>query len=189
MHLHLSKPSVVQWENAGNSYQGVSDSIHGRRPLYRGSTSDSVPAKLLLNGVGWSRPQSQGKKGKTNFMPNRSMSEYYQNPVERHGASSDLGMQEPWSWFPSPAGSWNGLDFASRAGGPKDEIPWKIRASIVQSVRAHHGALRSFAVCQNECSLFTAGVGPGFKGNIQKWDLSRADCMSSYNGHDEVCVT
>lgn len=117
------------------------------------------------------------------------MYELYQNPAERIGTTSSLGLQEPWYWFPSPASNWNGLDFATRAGGLKDELPWKIRASIVQSVRAHHGALRSFAVCQNEYTVFTAGVGPGFKGNIQKWDLSRVDCMSSYNGHDEVCVS
>ncbi|KAG6400033.1 hypothetical protein SASPL_141521 [Salvia splendens] len=114
------------------------------------------------------------------------MYELYQNPAERIGTTSSLGVQEPWYWFPSPASNWNGLDFATRVGGLKVELPWKIRASIVQSVCAHHGALRSFVVCQNEYTVFTAGVGPGFKGNIQKWDLSRVDCMSSYNGHDEV---
>lgn len=114
------------------------------------------------------------------------MVEHCQNPVERCGTSSNLGKREPWYWFPSPAASWNGLDFTGRAGGPKDELQWKIRASIIQSFRAHHGALRSFAVCQNECTVFIAGVGPGFKGNIQKWELSRVDCVSCYNGHDEV---
>ncbi|KAI3459173.1 hypothetical protein Pfo_015836 [Paulownia fortunei] len=173
-----------KWEYAGDSNQSGLESINGRRPSYnKGSTSESIPAKLLLNGVGWSRPQSQGKKGAKNLLPSKNISEYYQNPVERHWTSSNLGMQEPWYWFPSPAA---GHDFAGRAGGPKDEPPWKIRASIIQSIRAHHGALRSFAVCQNECTVFTAGVGPGFKGNIQKWELSRVDCVSSYNGHDEV---
>ncbi|KAL0367846.1 UNVERIFIED_CONTAM: protein GFS12 [Sesamum radiatum] len=126
------------------------------------------------------------KKVPKNFLPSKSMSEYNQNPVERHGTGTNLGLEEPWYWFPSPAASWDGLDFTGRAGGPKDELPWKIRASIIQSIRAHHGALRSFAVCQNECTVFTAGIGPGFKGNIQKWELSRVDGVSSYNGHDEV---
>ncbi|KAL0393360.1 UNVERIFIED_CONTAM: protein GFS12, partial [Sesamum radiatum] len=174
-----------KWEYAGESNQSSPE--NGRRPSYhRGSTSENTPAKLLLNGVGWSRPQSQVKKGAKNFLPSKSMSEYNQNPVERHGTGTNLGLEEPWYWFPSPAASWDGLDFTGRAGGPKDELPWKIRASIIQSIRAHHGALRSFAVCQNECTVFTAGIGPGFKGNIQKWELSRVDCVSSYNGHDEV---
>ncbi|KAH6788322.1 protein serine/threonine kinase [Perilla frutescens var. frutescens] len=175
-----------RWEYAGDSYRSVPDSLNGRRPSQKGSTSENTPDKLLLNGVGWSRPQSQGRKGTKNLMPSKNIYEFYQNPVEKPGTTSSLGVQEPWYWFPSPASNWNGLDFATRAGGVKDELPWKIRASIIQSVRAHHGALRSFAVCQNECTVFTAGVGPGFKGNIQKWDLSRMDCMSSYNGHDEV---
>ncbi|KAK4388342.1 protein GFS12 [Sesamum angolense] len=177
--------TVHQWEYAGESNQSSPE--NGRRPSYhRGSTSENTPAKLLLNGVGWSRPQSQVKRGAKNFLPSKSMSEYNQNPVERHGTGTNLGLEEPWYWFPSPATSWDGLDFTGRAGGPKDELPWKIRASIIQSIRAHHGALRSFAVCQNECTVFTAGIGPGFKGNIQKWELSRVDCVSSYNGHDEV---
>ncbi|XP_042027457.1 protein GFS12 isoform X1 [Salvia splendens] len=175
-----------RWECAGDSYRSVPDSPSGRRLSQKGSASENTSAKLLLNGVGWSRPQSQGKKSTKTITPSKSMYELYQNPAERIGTTSSLGLQEPWYWFPSPASNWNGLDFATRAGGLKDELPWKIRASIVQSVRAHHGALRSFAVCQNEYTVFTAGVGPGFKGNIQKWDLSRVYCMSSYNGHDEV---
>ncbi|XP_042019163.1 protein GFS12-like [Salvia splendens] len=175
-----------RWECAGDSYRSVPDIPSGRRLSQKGSASENKSAKLLLNGVGWSRPQSHGKKSTKTITPSKSMYELYQNPAERIGTTSSLGVQEPWYWFPSPASNWNGLDFATRAGGLKVELPWKIRASIVQSVRAHHGALRSFVVCQNEYNVFTAGVGPGFKGNIQKWDLSRVDYMSSYNGHDEV---
>lgn len=82
-----------------------------------------------------------------------------------------------------------GLDHFGRAGGSRDELPWKIRACMIHSVRAHHGALRSLAVCQDECTVFTAGVGAGFKGTVQKWELSRINCMSGYYGHDEVCFT
>ncbi|KAL3641861.1 hypothetical protein CASFOL_012676 [Castilleja foliolosa] len=174
-------------EHAGDFSQSSPESINSRRPSYKkGATSEEIPAKILLNGVGWSRPQSQGKKGSKNLLPSKHIAEHYQNPVERYGTSSNVEMREPWYWFPSPAASLNGLDFTGRAGGPKDELPWKIRASVVQSVRAHHGALRSFAVCQNEGTVFTAGVGPGFKGNVQKWELSRVDSVSCYNGHEEV---
>ncbi|KAL6571721.1 hypothetical protein OROHE_003364 [Orobanche hederae] len=176
-----------KWEYAVEFNQSGVENINSRRPSYeKGAMSEDIPAKLLLNGVGWSRPQSQHKKGSKNLLPSKHIVNYCQNPVETYATSSDLEMQEPWYWFPSPAAGWNGIDFTGRAGGPKDELPWKFRASLIQSVRAHHGALRSFAVCQNECTVFTAGVGPGFKGNIQKWELSRVDCTSCYNGHDEV---
>lgn len=176
-----------QWVSTGDFVQCDLDSVNGRRSSYKNaSTSENPPGKYLLDGVGWSRPQLHGKKGAKNFLPGKATSEHHQTPMHRHGTSSNLGMQEPWYWFPSPAASLNGFDFAGRAGGPKEDLPWKIRATILQSVRAHHGALRCFAVCQNECTVFTAGVGPGFKGNIQKWELSRVDSISSYNGHDEV---
>ena len=116
-------------------------------------------------------------------------SEHYQTSDARHIASSHVEEHNPWYWFPSSASGWEGLDFIGRSGGPKDEIPWKIRASVIHSVRAHHGALRSLAVCQDECTVFTAGVGPGFKGTVQKWELARFDCVSGYYGHEEVCFS
>ncbi|XP_051129702.1 protein GFS12 isoform X2 [Andrographis paniculata] len=176
-----------KWVHTGDFVQYSSESMNGRRSTYnRASTSENVPAHFSPNGVGWSRPQSQGKKGSKSFLPSKVMSEHHQNLADRHGASLNLEMQEPWYWFPSPAAGLNGVDFSARAGGPKDDLPWKIRATVIQSIRAHHGALRSFAVCQNECTVFTAGVGPGFKGSIQKWELSRVNSILGYNGHDEV---
>ncbi|GER36996.1 protein serine/threonine kinase [Striga asiatica] len=176
-----------KWEYAGDSNQNCPESINFRRHSYnKGSTSEDLPAKLLVNGVGWSRPQSQGKKGSKNLYPDKHIVTNNQSSIERYGTSSRLDMREPWYWFPSAVASLNELDFTGRASGPKDELPWKVRASVIQSFRAYHGALRSFAVCQNECTVFTAGVGPNFKGNIQKWELSRVDCVSCYNGHDEV---
>ncbi|KAL2459379.1 protein serine/threonine kinase [Forsythia ovata] len=176
-----------KWEHAGEPSQSSSENVNGRRSTFsKGPTLNNTPAKILLNGVGWSTSQSQGKRGAKNFLPNRHLSSHHQNLIESGSTSSNLGILEPWYWFPSPAASWNELDFTGRAGGTKDELPWKIRASIVQSIRAHHGALRSFAVCQDECTVFTAGIGPGFKGTIQKWELSRVDCISGYNGHEEV---
>lgn len=175
-----------QWEDSGDASQSGFEGINGRRTTYnKGSASKTAPAKHILHGFGGSKSQSHGKKGIKNYLPNKNMSDHHQNPSQ--SLSSNLAMLEPWYWFPSPAASWNGLDIASRAGSPKDELPWKIRASVIHSVRAHHGALRSFAVCSDESTVFTAGVGPGFKGNIQKWELSRVDCTSSYNGHEEVC--
>uniref|UniRef100_A0A5B6YV66 Putative inactive serine/threonine-protein kinase lvsG n=1 Tax=Davidia involucrata TaxID=16924 RepID=A0A5B6YV66_DAVIN len=176
-----------KWEYTGESSRSGPENVNAKRPIFsKSSTSEYNPAKLLLNGVGWSIPQSQGNRGVKNLMPHRRLYDIHQNPVERHVTTSNFGKHEPWYWFPSPAASWDGPDFLGRAGGPKDELPWKIRASVIYSVRAHHGALRSLAVCQDECTVFTAGVGPGFKGTVQKWELSRIDCISGYYGHEEV---
>lgn len=139
-------------------------------------TSEYNPAKVFLYGFGRSVPQSQVDKGVKS-----SKRHHYVRSL------STSREQVPWHWFPSPATSWDGPDFLGRVGASSNEIQWKISASVIHSVRAHHGALRSFAVCQDECTFFTAGVGPGFKGSVQKWDLSRIVSSSAYDGHEEVC--
>ncbi|KAG8052181.1 hypothetical protein GUJ93_ZPchr0001g32082 [Zizania palustris] len=108
-----------------------------------------------------------------------------------HGASSDnlcasTSGNQPWFWFPSPDHSSWAPDFLGRSGGVKDDLPWKIKASILYSARAHPGALRSLAVHEDECIIFTGGVGPGFKGSIQRWELPSMSCTSGYYGHEEV---
>ncbi|KAJ6720889.1 hypothetical protein OIU85_024034 [Salix viminalis] len=176
-----------KWECTGDSPRSGAENITAKRPsLNKGSTSDYNPAKLLLNGVGWSIPQSQGIKGAKNLMPQKRFDGIHQRPVEGHAATSNLLKSEPWFWFPSPAASWDGPDFLGRVGSLKEEFPWKIRASVIYSIRAHHGALRSLSVSQDECTVFTAGTGPGFKGTVQKWELSRINCVSGYYGHEEV---
>ncbi|KAJ6324759.1 hypothetical protein OIU76_011952 [Salix suchowensis] len=178
-----------KWECTGDSPRSGAENITAKRPsLNKGSTSDYNPAKLLLNGVGWSIPQSQGIKGAKNLMPQKRFDGIHQRPVEGHAATSNLLKSEPWFWFPSPAASWDGPDFLGRVGSLKEEFPWKIRASVIYSIRAHHGALRSLSVSQDECTVFTAGTGPGFKGTVQKWELSRINCVSGYYGHEEVCI-
>lgn len=177
-----------KWEYTGESSRsGYETMISKRLTLSRGSTPEYHPAKLLLNGVGWSIPQSQGSRGVKSSMPQRRTSEVVQqSPVDMHAESSNFVKFEPWFWFPSAAASWDGLDFLGRVGGLKDEQPWKIRASVIYSVRAHQGAVRSLAVSQDECVVFTAGTGPGFKGTVQRWELTRVNSISSYYGHEEV---
>ncbi|XP_030949259.1 protein GFS12-like [Quercus lobata] len=172
-----------KWEYTGESPRSGSE--NNKRPLFS-SRSEYNPAKLLLNGVGWSIPQSQGVRGTKNLIPQKWIYEVQKSPVEIDASTSNLVKREPWFWFPSPAVSWDGPDFLGRVGGLKDELPWKIRASVIHSVRAHHGALRSLAVCRDESTVFTAGIGPGFKGTVQKWELTRINCVSGYYGHEEV---
>ena len=181
--LQNSELVMIQWEYTGESPRSGSENT--KRPLFS-SRSEYNPAKLLLNGVGWSIPQSQGVRGAKNLIPQKWIYEVQKSPVEMDASTSNLVKREPWFWFPSPAVSWDGPDFLGRVGGLKDELPWKIRASVIHSVRAHHGALRSLAVCRDESTVFTAGIGPGFKGTVQKWELTRINCVSGYYGHEEV---
>ncbi|PPD80535.1 hypothetical protein GOBAR_DD22544 [Gossypium barbadense] len=176
-----------KWEYTGESPRSGVENVIAKVPLLsKGSTSDYSPAKLLLNGVGWSIPQSQGIRSSKNLMPQRRLANAHQSSVQTYESASKHFKTEPWFWFPSPAASWDGSDHLGRFVSPKDEFPWKIRASILSSVRAHQGALRSLAVCQDENTVFTAGIGPGFKGTVQKWDLTRINCVSGYYGHEEV---
>ncbi|XP_065863926.1 protein GFS12 [Euphorbia lathyris] len=183
-----------KWEYPGESTQNGAENTTPKRHAFMKTASEYNPAKLLLNGVGWSIPQSQGTRSSKNLItqsPRRSDGTHHSSfgsPL----AASNLTKREPWFWFPSPADSWDGPDFVGRVGSLKDELPWKIRASILYSIRAHNGALRSLAVSQDECMVFTAGTGPGFKGSIQKWEVSRLNCISGYYGHEEavndICV-
>ncbi|KAF8401232.1 hypothetical protein HHK36_012163 [Tetracentron sinense] len=176
-----------KWEHTGESSRSGLEIINAKRPIFsKISTAEYNPAKLLLNGVGWSIPQSQGARGAFGAVSYKQLHDLQQTPVSRHVAASNLGKREPWFWFPSPAASWGGPDFLGRIGSLKDELPWKIRASIIYSVRAHPGTLRSLAVWHDECTVFTGGVGAGFKGAVQKWELPRMGCVSGYYGHEEV---
>ncbi|KAL9263385.1 GFS12-like protein [Drosera capensis] len=174
-----------KWEPMGESSRSGLEYLNARNPiLIKSSVSRYNPTKLLMNGVGWSAPQSQSK-GLDNLVLHKRISELHQT-VESRATLSKIGKCEPWHWFPSPATNWDAPDCLGPAGGMKDERAWKIRASVIYSVRAHPGALRSVSVGEDECTCFTAGVGPGFKGTVQKWDLSSVDCVSGYYGHEEV---
>ncbi|KAE9611270.1 putative protein kinase CMGC-CDKL-Cr family transcription factor WD40-like family [Lupinus albus] len=176
-----------KWEYAGESSKGGSEIIITRRPSSsQGFTSEYNPAKLLLNGVGWSIPQSQGSRNAKNLIPQRRPFKAHQNPAGMQEGVAYQMNHEPWFWFPSQTTIWDGPEFPGRMGVQKDDLPWKIRASVIHSIRAHHGAVRSLAVDQDECTVFTAGIGQGYKGTVQKWELSQTNCLSGYYGHEEV---
>ncbi|KAG9153049.1 hypothetical protein Leryth_012307 [Lithospermum erythrorhizon] len=166
---HMEESSRSGEENATVRKASLSDS----------SISDYAPTKMFLNEAGWSMPKSQGHRVPRNFISSRTSSDHQ---VIR----SSVGIHEPWYWFPSQATSWEEPDYLGRSASLKDELPWKIRASVINSARGHHGSIRSIAICQDENTVFTAGVGQGYKGTIQKWQLSTADCVSAYDGHEEV---
>lgn len=148
--------------------------------------SEYNPAKLLLNGVGWSVPQSKGTLSGMNVMICSQENELQQSSSSKSSMASSLEQSEPWFWYPGSDFACDLPDFLGRTGSLKDEFPWKIKASILYSTRAHPGVLRSLATCHDEATIYTGGVGPGFKGSVQKWELPRMNCTSGYYGHDEV---
>uniref|UniRef100_A0A0E0JHV8 Protein kinase domain-containing protein n=1 Tax=Oryza punctata TaxID=4537 RepID=A0A0E0JHV8_ORYPU len=157
-------------------HSGSSENMKGQR--FRSgnyTSSEPAPTKLVAE---------IGKNG-------QNMSASNQGSRLEHGSSSDnlcasTSGNQPWFWFPTPDRNCWAPDFLGRSAGMKDELPWKIKASVLYSARAHPGALRSLAVHDDECTIFTGGVGPGFKGSIQKWELPNMNCSSGYYGHEEV---
>ncbi|KAK9672098.1 hypothetical protein RND81_12G076200 [Saponaria officinalis] len=175
-----------KWEFTGTSSRSDPRHLNGKQTVNQKSNiSKYNTTKILMNGVGWTVPQSQGSKVSKDSVLHKRLYEAHQK-IEKNMETVNIGKCEPWFWFPTPASSWDGPDFLARSGTLKDEVPWKIKASVVHSVRAHHGALRSLAADQDECTVFTAGVGPGFKGMVQRWNMSTVDCVSGYYGHEEV---
>eukprot|EP01018_Ginkgo_biloba_P009374 Gb_38045 [translate_table: standard] len=172
-----------KWKHIGEAPQSGPDNMHGAG-VSKIPPADFNPANLLLNGVGWSIPQSQAIKiGKSSVTSRQVLDNEGSTQFE---ASLGSGKGEPWFWLPSTADSWEGPEFLSRLGSIKDEHPWKLKASVLHSVRAHPGALRAVAVGNDECTVFSAGVGPRARGMVCKWRLSTMDCGISYLGHDEV---
>ncbi|KAH9325541.1 hypothetical protein KI387_005719, partial [Taxus chinensis] len=169
-----------KWKCVGEMPQS-GDSTH----LISSSKSPQAPfnpASLLLNGVGWSIPQSQASKISKSTITRQATD----NQLSAHNeAAASSGKYEPWSWLPSTVDTWEGPEFLSRLGGIKDEYPWRLKASVLHSVRAHPGILRAVAVEDDECTVFSAGAGPRVRGIIYKWQLSTMDCVIGYAGHEE----
>ncbi|ESQ41855.1 hypothetical protein EUTSA_v10012423mg [Eutrema salsugineum] len=172
LEQYLLKHHNWKWEYTGRSSRY---NMEARPVLNKGPAPMHTPSKKQLNGSGRSVPQSQGLRN----------SNHLQGPVEGQEAVLNPLVHEPWSWFPSPVACWDGLDIG-RFGNPKDEQRWKIRASVLSSAHAHHGALRSLVVSEDECTVFTSGIDPGFKGSVQKWELASLSCVSGYHAHEEV---
>ncbi|CAN7140768.1 unnamed protein product [Brassica rapa subsp. narinosa] len=175
LEQYLLKHHNWKWEYTGRSSRY---NMETKPVLSKGPASKHTP-KTLLNGSGRVVPQSQGLRNSNHLKP------HIHDPVEGQEEVLSPLVHEPWSWFPSPVACWDGLDIG-RFGNPKDEQRWKIRASVLSSAHAHRGALRSLVVSEDECTVFTSGIDPGFKGSVQKWELASLSCVSGYHAHEEV---
>ncbi|CAH2072430.1 unnamed protein product [Thlaspi arvense] len=171
LEQYLLKHHNWKWEYTGRSSRYNMEA----RPV----VNKVPPSKKQLNGSGRFVPQSEESRDSNHLKPHIHV------PVEGQEAVLNPLVHEPWSWFPSPVACWDGLDIG-RFGNPKDEQRWRIRASVLSSAHAHHGALRSLVVSEDECTVFTSGIDPGFKGSVQKWELASLSCVSGYHAHEEV---
>ncbi|XP_042422238.1 protein GFS12-like isoform X1 [Zingiber officinale] len=175
-----------KWDVVGETQRSGGENASTQRlNVGRSSSLAYNPAKYLMNDVGWFVPQGHGAKSSMSLLSSK-VELQYSNKFTQHSENSNLNSVGPWFWFPSPGAGSDGPDFLGHSGGLKDKPSWKIKASILYSARAHPGAVRSIAVCHDECTVYTGGVGPGFKGSVQKWELERMSCISGYYGHDEV---
>uniref|UniRef100_A0A1J3JH88 Putative inactive serine/threonine-protein kinase lvsG n=1 Tax=Noccaea caerulescens TaxID=107243 RepID=A0A1J3JH88_NOCCA len=175
LEQYLLKHHNWKWEYTGRSSRYNMEP----RPVVNKGPASKHAFNKQLNGSGQSVPQSQGLKISNHSTP------HIHSSAEGQKAVLNPLAHEPWSWFPSPVACWDGLDIG-RFGNPKDETRWKIRASVLSSAHAHHGALRSLVVSEDECTVFTSGIDPGFKGSVQKWELASLSCVSGYYAHEEV---
>ncbi|ERN01930.1 protein GFS12 isoform X1 [Amborella trichopoda] len=181
----LSRHYSWKWEHAGETCGTGLKNLYAQRPLLSNiPPSEYNPAKLLLNGVGWSIPQSQLMRTGKNSLNHKQLEDL--QSVGGPEVLTSSHKREPWFWFPGSTDIWEGSDFANRAGNLKDELPWKIKASVLHSVRAHAGTLRALAVDGDECTVYSGGVGTGFKGIVRKWELPEIDSISGYFGHEEI---
>lgn len=169
LEQYLQRFHNWKWECVGEYSGNAFEKRNPQRTISSKTSSlEYNPAKNLINNP----------KARKNLS-------HHKTTVKEHPNSVSLN-HEPWFWFPNPATNWDGPDFLGRSGGLKDDLPWKIKSSVLYSARAHPGALRSLDVFHDECTVFTGGVGQGFKGAVQKWELPRMNCVSGYYGHDEV---
>ncbi|GJN11683.1 hypothetical protein PR202_ga29892 [Eleusine coracana subsp. coracana] len=164
------------------SFLGVACGDRKASGMLFNMVSIGASSSKIVQLEGWSIPQSGINKNSRNAAAAKLGFKH----DETSGDNTPSSGNQPWFWFPSPHSSRDAPDFLGRGGGVRDELPWKIKASVLYSARAHPGALRSLAVHDDECTVFTGGVGPGFKGSIQRWELPNMNCTSGYYGHEEV---
>uniref|UniRef100_A0A453S6L9 Inactive serine/threonine-protein kinase lvsG n=1 Tax=Aegilops tauschii subsp. strangulata TaxID=200361 RepID=A0A453S6L9_AEGTS len=183
--LEQSLQRLYNWKFEPSSKCSISgENLKTQRFQPGNDTSSEVVPTELFNGAGSSVSQSQIPK--TGWMAASKHRFRLEHGTSSDNLSASTSGNQPWFWFPSPDSSWGVPDLLGRSSGLKDELPWKIEASVLYSARAHPGALRSLEVHDDECTIFTGGVGPGFKGSIQRWELANMNCTSGYYGHEEV---
>ncbi|KAK6939005.1 hypothetical protein RJ641_032513, partial [Dillenia turbinata] len=160
-------------EYTGESSRAAAEVVSTKKPAFRSSALECYPAKLLLNRVGWSILQSQGSRGPKNSWLLKGFTNCIKNQFKGMCLHQIMELMNP------------GFGFLVQLLAGMDLI-FLVRSIYCILCSCHHGALRSLVVCPDELTILTAGVGPGFKGTAQKWDLTRVDCVSGCYGHEEI---
>ncbi|BBN00900.1 WD repeat-containing protein 81 [Marchantia polymorpha subsp. ruderalis] len=180
-----------KWEGSG-----VILSKKVEKPMSPENSFDSVnPANLLLDGVGWSIPQSQASKWSKSPGSNRRLGEAGLDKPKVVSESNSGEDDSAWAWVVSKD-SLVGFESFARIGIglglAHDESSWNLTSTIIHSWKAHTGLVRSTIVAEDENSVYTAGGGPRGGSVVRQWRLSTSECVTEYAGHEEavndVCI-
>ncbi|KAJ7561165.1 hypothetical protein O6H91_03G016900 [Diphasiastrum complanatum] len=163
----------------------------------KGSLADPVfdltSANMLLNGVGWSIPQSLAQKwSKVSNCHNQSE----EATERRHASEMSVVNNGAWSWVPVVNDNWGTTEAFTRIGATmgigKDDPPWKLNAVMMHSWKAQNGSLKAATVDDSECEIYTAGGGSRNRSTVRRWKLSSVECNFEYMGHEEpvhdICI-
>ncbi|KAL3677663.1 hypothetical protein R1sor_020619 [Riccia sorocarpa] len=183
----LLKHYSWKWEGSD-----VSASKKLEKPISPESSYDSLnPANLLLDGVGWSVPQSQAVKWSKSPGSSQRVNDKSKNAFDTNVTEDESS----WSWVVSRE-SLLGVDSFGRIGVRfglvQDDQTWNLSSTIIHSWKAHTGLIKSTVIAEDENTVYTAGGGPRGGSVVRQWKLSSCECITEYAGHEEavndICI-
>lgn len=184
--------NVQQWGDIGSGQPKSKEMLTPNADARLEFLSHRNPANLLLDGVGWSIPQSQAQRWKRSRKIVHSQSDFNSDSLQSGDIETSSNEEEPWFWVPGKAENLGSLESFTRGGLglAKDEQPWELNAVILHSFRVHSGAMRTIAVMEDENTVFTGGGGGSRGGSVvRQWKLGTSECCMEYSGHQEVSST
>ncbi|KAL2641267.1 hypothetical protein R1flu_008854 [Riccia fluitans] len=183
----LLKHYSWKWERSD-----VTASKKLEKPLSPESSYGTLnPANLLLDGVGWSVPQSQVVKWSKSPASCQRVTDKAKNTFDTNVTEDESS----WSWVVSRE-SLLGVESFGRIGVgfglAQDDQTWDLSSTIVHSWKAHTGHIKATIIAEDETTIYTAGGGPRGGSVVRQWKLSTCECITEYTGHEEavndVCV-
>lgn len=181
----------MQWEGIGGGQVKSSERIALDLDTSSDFAADCNPANLLLDGVGWSIPQSQSQKWNKSSKSGRlSLDSTPEHSRISNAEATVRDDDEAWYWVPGKGENMGTSESFARSGGglglAKDEQPWELNSVILHSWQVHSGVVRATAVAEDENMVLTAGGGPKGGSVVRQWKLATSECSMEYSGHQEV---